>query len=220
MTKDKIFLKTQLEKYYSFILEKDLIKEIIDVGASKTIQKGALFIDYGDELTHIPLIISGALRIIIQDKNGNETPLYYLEKGETCAMSFANCINRQYSIFKGVAEKETEGIYVPVENLDDWLVKYKSWRHYIIDSYNFRLIQLAQSVKLLTFNSLDERLFKYLIAKSEVLKSKILKITHSEISKDLGTARPVVSKLLKDLENEGKITLKRGVIVISNMQIF
>ena len=219
MTKDKMLLKKQLEKYYSFIFEKNLIQEILEVGTSQSIKKGELFIDYGDELTHIPLITSGALRIILQDEKGNETPMYYLEKGESCAMSFANCVNRQYSIFRGIAEKDTEGVFIPVEKLDDWLVKYKSWRHYVIDSYHFRLIQLVKSVKNLTFNNLEDRLIKYLIEKSEVLRSKILKITHAEISNDLGTARPVISRLLKDLENEGKIKLKRGVIVISNIQL-
>ena len=219
MTKEKKLLKRQLEDYYSFILEKNLIKEIIEVGTLGTIQKGGVFIDYGDKLTHTPLITSGALRIMFQDEKGNETPMYYLEKGETCAMSFVNCINRQNSIFKGVAEKDTEGIFVPVEILDDWLVKYKSWRHYIIDSYNFRLIQLANSVKELTFNNLEDRLIHYLIDKSRVMSSKILQITHAEISNDLGTARPVISKLLKDLESEGKIQLKRGAIVISNIQL-
>lgn len=219
MTKDKMLLKKQLEKYYSFIFEKNLIQEIIAVGTSQSIKKGELFIDYGDELTHIPLITSGALRIILQDEKGNETPMYYLEKGETCAISFINCINRQHSIFKGVAEKDTEGVFVPVEKLDDWLVKYKSWRHYIIDSYHFRLIKLVKSVERLTFNNLEDRLVQYLIDKSEIMRSKILKITHLEISDDLGTARPVISRLLKDLEKEGKIKLKRGVIVISNIQI-
>ena len=218
MIKEKIILREKLEDYYSEILEKELINEIIEVGNLRFIPKGELLIDIGDELTHTPLIIHGAIKVILEDKGGEEISLYYLKKGETCAISFVNCIHKSYSIFRGIAEKDTEGIFIPLEKLDDWLVKYKSWRHYIIDSYHFRLIELVHSVENLAFTHLEERLNKYLIEKVSIMRTNILKTTHEEIARDLCTARTVVSRLLKDLENDGKLELRRGRIIISNAE--
>ncbi len=214
--KEKIILRKKLEDYYSEIFEKDLINEIIEVGSLRFIPKGELLIDIGDELTHTPLIIHGAIKVMLEDKGGKEIALYYLKKGETCAISFVNCIHKSYSIFRGIAEKDTEGIFIPIQKLDEWLVKYKSWRHYIIDSYHFRLLELVHSIENLAFTHLEDRLNDYLIEKSNIMKTKILKTTHEEIARDLNTARTVVSGLLKDLENDGKIELRRGRIVISN----
>lgn len=215
---EKNILREKLEEYYSVIFEKELINEIIEVGILRFIFQGEMLIDIGDELTHTPLIINGAIKIMLEDKKGEEISLYYLEKGETCAISFVNCIHRSYSIFRGIAEKDTEGIFVPVAKLDEWLVKYKTWRHYIIDSYHFRLIGLVHSIENLAFTHLEDRLNEYLIDKTKIMGTNVLKTTHEEIAKDLSTARTVVSRLLKELENEGKIELRRGRIVIPNVQ--
>ena len=219
MNRDKTILKRKLEEYYSVIFEPDLLNEIIEVGSLRIIPKGELLIDIGDELTHTPLIIHGAIKVMLEDKEGEEISLYYLKKGETCAISFVNCIHKSYSIFRGIAEKDTEGIFIPVEKLDEWLVKYKSWRHYIIDSYHFRLLELVHSIENLAFTHLEDRLNEYLIEKVNIMKTNILKTTHEEIARDLSTARTVVSRLLKDFENGGKIELRRGRIIIKNVQL-
>lgn len=65
---------------------------------------------------------------------------------------------------------------------------------------------------------LEDRLIKYLVEKVQIMKTTILKITHKEIAHDLCTVRPVISRLLKDLEKEGVIKLGRGRIVILNIQ--
>ena len=97
-------------------------------------------------------------------------------------------------------------------------MKYKTWRHYIIDSYHFRLIGLVHSIENRAFMRLEDRLIKYLVEKVQIMKTTILKITHEEIAHDLCTVRPVISRLLKDLENEGKIVIGRGKIRILNIQ--
>ena len=214
MIEEKIILREKLGDYYCGIFEKELINEIIEVGSLRCIPKGELLIDIGSELTHIPLIIHGAIKLMLEDKGGEEISLYYLEKGETCAISFVNCIHKSYSIFRGIAERDTEGIFIPVQKLDKWLVKYKSWRHYIIDSYHFRLLELVHSIDNLAFMHLEDRLNDYLIEKVNIMRTNILIITHEEIARDLNTSRPVVSRLLKDLENDGKIELRRGRIVV------
>ena len=214
MTEDKIILEEKLADYYAEIFEKDLIKEIVDVGRLRFIPSGDMLIDLGDELTHVPLIIHGAIKIMIEDKNGEEISLYYMEKGETCAISFVNCIHKRKSIFRGIAERDSEGIFIPIEKLDEWLVKYKTWRHFIIDSYHFRLIELVHTIENHAFMRLEDRLRKYLIDKVKIMKTNILRTTHQEIATDIHTSRTVVSRILKDLENEGAIEIRRGRIIV------
>lgn len=217
MTTDKEILREKLEDYYAEIFEEDLLKEIIDVGILRTIHSNELLIDIGDKMTHVPLILNGAVKIIREDKNGDEIALYFLEKGDTCAISFINCINRSKSMFRGISEKDTEGIFVPVDKIDTWLEKYKSWREFVIDSYHMRLIEMVESIDSLAFSKLDNRLYKYLTDKVKIMKDKVLIITHQEIADDINTSRVVVSRLLKVLENEGKIKIRRNRIIVDNI---
>ena len=162
MKDTKELIREKLSDYYTMVFERELIDEIVACGMLRTINSGETLIDIGDNMTHVPLIIDGAVKIIREDDNGEEIALYFLEKGDTCAISFVNCINRSKSMFRGVAEKPTEGVFVPVEMIDLWLKKYKSWRSFIIDSYHFRLIEMVESIDSLAFMKLDTRLLKYL----------------------------------------------------------
>ncbi|MBE0423241.1 MAG: Crp/Fnr family transcriptional regulator [Lutibacter sp.] len=217
MNTDKVLLRAKLDDYYAEIFEKELIDEIVDLGIFRTIASGETLIDIGDNMTHVPLILRGAVKIIREDKNGEDIALYFLERGDTCAISFINCINKSRSMFRGIAEKETEGIFVPVSKIDDWLIKYKSWRHFIIDSYHMRLIEMVESIDSLAFMKLDDRLHKYLVDKVKIMQDNTLIITHQEIADDINTSRVVVSRLLKVLENEGKLIIRRNRIIIENI---
>jgi len=217
MNTDKAMLRAKLEDYYSEIFEKELIDEIIDSGIYRNLGSGETLINIGDNMSHAPLILSGAVKIIREDKNGDEIALYFLERGDTCAISFVNCINSSKSMFRGIAEKETEGIFVPVSKIEDWLIKYKSWRHFIIDSYHIRLIEMVEAIDSLAFMRLDDRLYKYLTDKVKVMQDNSLIITHQKIADDINTSRVVVSRLLKILENEGKIIIRRNRIIIDNI---
>lgn len=216
MNAEIVFLKEKIDQVYSSVFEEELINEILKVGIYRTIRNGDTLIDIGDKMTHVPLILSGAVKIIREDDKGNDIVLYFLEKGNTCAISFVNCINSSKSMFRGIAEKETEGIFVPVSKIDDWLIKYKSWRHFIIDSYHMRLIEMVESIDSLAFTKLDKRLYNYLLNKVKVMKSNSLIITHQEIADDIHTSRVVISRLLKELENEGKIIIQRNRITVKN----
>jgi CRP/FNR family transcriptional regulator len=215
MINDKALLKEKLNDYYSHIFEKELINEICELGAYKALKSGELIINIGDNMTHIPLILNGAVKVVREDRNGEEITLYFLEKGDTCAVSFVNCINRRKSILKANTEKNTEAIFIPVNKIDEWLKKYETWRHFIIDSYHMRLIEMVEAIDSLAFMKLDDRLYKFLSDKVKIMKDSVLKITHQEIADDLNTSRVVVSRMLKQLENEGKITIRRNRIIVN-----
>ena len=210
----EIILREKLKDYYSDIFEEELIDEIVAVGFIDKIKSGSHLINVGEDMTHIPLILSGVVKIIRKEKSGDELVLYFLERGDTCAISFVNCINRKKSIFKGVVETDTEAIFLPVEKIDDWLVRFKSWRFFIIDSYHFRLIEMVESIDSLAFMNMNQRVFKYLTDKAKINSSVDLIITHQEIADDLNTSRVVVTRLLKQLHEDGKIYSTRNKIKV------
>ena len=212
MSKQELFLRNKIKKYYPKTFDKELIDEIIKVGEYKKIKSGELLINIGGKMSHIPLILEGILKIIRKEKNGEEIVLYFLESGDTCAISFANCINKKRSIFKGIVEKDLEAIFIPVEYIDDWIVKYKSWRYFIIDSYHFRLLEMVDAIDSLAFMNLNERILKYLTHKAEINNNCELEITHLEIAHDLHTSRVVISRIMKQLNDENKISSTRNKI--------
>ncbi|WP_099092381.1 Crp/Fnr family transcriptional regulator [Lutibacter profundi] len=217
MTTDKTLIREKLNDYYSEIFEKELLDEIVNFGMFRGMKSGETLIDIGDEMSHVPLILNGAVKIIREDSKGDDIVVYFLEKGDTCAISFVNCIYSSKSMFRGITEKETEAVFVPVEKVDDWLKKYETWRRFIIDSYHVRLIEMVEAIDSLAFMKLDDRLHKFLTDKVKIMKDNVLIITHQEIADDLNTSRVVVSRLLKQLENEGKIKIRRNRIIIDKI---
>ena len=214
MNSQELILREKLSDYYTNVFEEELIDEIIRVGYFDKIKEGELLIDIGQDMTHIPLILDGVVKISRQEKKGEEIALYFLERGDTCAISFVNCINRKQSIFRGVVEKDIEAIFLPVQYIDDWLAQYKSWRHFIIDSYHFRLIEMVESIDSLAFMKMSERLLKYLTDKVKIANDVDLEITHQEIANDLNSSRVVITRIIKQLHDEGKIFSTRNKIKV------
>ncbi len=213
MNSQELTLRNRISHFYSDIFENKLIDEMVKVGHFDTIKKGDLLIDIGDDMTHIPLILNGVIKII-RKENDKELVLYYLECGDTCAISFANCINKKQSIFKGVVEEDVDMVLLPVEKIDKWLVKYKSWRYFIIDSYHNRLLEMVGSIDSLAFLKMKARVLNYLIGKLHATTITTLDITHQEIANDLNTSRVVVTRLLKELNEAGEILSTRNKIEI------
>lgn len=207
-------MREKLYDYYNIIFEKELIEEIIKFGTFKTLKKGELLIDINQSITNIPLLLNGAIKIVRENAKGEEILLYFLERGDTCAISFNNCIRKKKSLVRGIAEKDSEAIFLPIEKLDEWLAKYKTWREFVIDSYNIRLYEMIEAIDTLAFMNMNERLFKYLTDKVKIMRDTTLNTTHFEIAQDLNTSRVVISRLLKQLENNGKIKLYRNKIEV------
>ena len=207
-------MRFKLQDYYSIVFEPELLAEIEKYGTLAKLDKDDLLIDVGTKITQVPLLLNGAVKIVREDKNGDEIVLYFLERGDTCAISFVNCLNHSKSKVRGIAEKESEAIYIPVKKLEEWMGKYKSWREFVIESYSSRLDEMIEAIDTLAFMKMDERLFKYLSDKVKIMRDTTLNTTHQEIAIDLNTSRVVVSRLLKQLENDGKIILHRNKIEV------
>ena len=207
-------MREKLQDYFGVIFEPDLLNEIIKYGNFTVIKKNELLIDVGSRITHVPLLLNGAVKIVREDKNGDEIVLYFLERGDTCAISFVNCLNNSKSKVRGIAEKDSEAIFLPVKKLEEWMGTYKTWREFVIDSYSSRLNEMIEAIDTLAFMKMDQRLLKYLSDKVKIMRDTTLNATHHQIALDLNTSRVVVSRLLKQLENEGKIKLFRKKIEV------
>ncbi|WP_158840311.1 Crp/Fnr family transcriptional regulator [Polaribacter sp. L3A8] len=203
-----------LESNFGYLFEKELILEIQELGISKDFKEDVTIIEVGDYIKSMPLLISGAIKILREDEKGDEIVLYYLEKGDTCAMTLSCCMGQTKSKIRAVAETNVELIMLPKEKMAEWLGKYKTWQAYILQTYHNRMDELLEALDTIAFLKMDERLFKYLKDKAMVTHSDLLNVTHKEISEDLHTSRVVISRLLKKLENEDKIKLFRNSIKV------
>ncbi|HIB37136.1 Crp/Fnr family transcriptional regulator [Mesonia sp.] len=202
----------ELQQNYGGLFQPELVEEINKVAIFKEVEAGEELIKVGDYIRSMPLILTGAIKILREDENGDELLLYFLEKGDTCAMTLACCIGSKKSEIKAVAETDATLLMIPVQKMEEWSSKYKSWRNFVFDSYHHRLMEVLQSIDNIAFSKLDDRLIKYLQHKKKLFKSNLIEITHQEIARDLNSSRVVISRLLKKLENQHAIELHRNSI--------
>ncbi|HBK82169.1 MAG TPA: Crp/Fnr family transcriptional regulator [Flavobacterium sp.] len=207
-------MKSGLIESYSYIFEENLLKEISDVGTYKEFKANDYLIEIGDYIKSMPLLLNGAVKILREDDNGDEFLLYFLERGDTCAMTLTCCLGNTKSNIRAVAETDGAIIMIPVQKMEEWIKKYKSWRNFVFESYNVRLKEMLEAIDTLAFMNLDERLYKYLTDKAKVLGTTVIHNTHQEIACEMNTSRVVISRLLKALELNGKIKLNRNNIEI------
>ena len=207
-------MKELLIQTYGHLFEESLIDEIVATSTLREFSEGDVLMDFGDYIQKMPLLLSGAIKIFREDFDEGELLLYFLEKGDTCAMTMACCLGETKSEIKAVAENSGEVVMIPVQKMEEWMGKYKSWRNYVFTSYNNRLKEMLTAIDNLAFMNMNERLLNYLFEKAKVNKSREVMNTHQEIAYDLHTSRVVISRLLKALENEGRIKLHRATIEI------
>jgi CRP/FNR family transcriptional regulator len=201
---------------FESIFEPALMKEIQEFGVLKPFKEGDIIMDYGRYIKMMPLVIRGSLKVLKKDERGKEILLYYLSTSESCSMAYSCCLEAKKSEVKAIAEEDGELIAIPHDKLDEWLCKYPSWKNYIMRSFNERMSELLKSLESIAFHKLDDRLIAYLKEKQRVSGSSLIKSSHYQIADELATSRVVISRLLKQLENDGKILLYRNEIKLLN----
>ena len=204
----------RLQQSYGYLFEISFLNEIAETGVFKKVPQGDKLIDIGDTITTIPLLLNGAIKILREDNDGDELLLYFIEKGDTCAMTFSCCMGNSKSEIRAVAEMDTELVMIPIQKMEAWMSIYKSWSRFILDTYHTRMLELLETVDTLAFMKMDERILKYLQDKAKVIHDDVINTTHQEIAYDLHTSRVVVSRILKKIEMEGKIQLYRNQIKV------
>ena len=207
----------ELKDNYGHLFEDALLNEINQAGTFKEVPEGFKMMEIGDYVKSIPLLFSGAIKILRQDNDGDELLLYFLGKGDTCAITLSCCLVQTKSEIRAIAETEAKLIMVPIQKMEEWSEKYKSWRSFVFESYHNRLNEMLETIDSIAFLKMDERLIKYLKEKARISQDKTIHNTHQEIAYELHTSRVVISRLLKKLENLGKVKLHRNHIVIKDI---
>ena len=186
-------------------LEADLLQEILDKSQEVTIPGQQQIVREGQYIKTVPIVINGLLKVI-KGKGEKDLLLYYIKPGDSCIMSFAFGLSNEPSNVSAFTETETTLLLLQADDIRKWLTLFPSLNKLFLDLYNDRYHDLIDTISVLTYEKLDQRLWQYLQNRARVLKTKDLHITHREIANDLASSREVISRLLKRLESEGFIS--------------
>ena len=208
--------KTLIKEQIGFLFDKPLLEEIYKVGKIRNVDSGSIIMDPGEEILNIPFIIKGAVKVSRENEDGEELLLYYIEQGDTCAMTLQCCVRQSKSQIKAKTMEDSIILMIPNRYMEDWMNRYASWRQYILESYHVRISELMETIDAIAFMRLDERLDKYLKDQAKLMGSLEVKHTHQQIAEDLHSSRVVISRLLKQMESKGMIELKRNRVVLKS----
>ncbi len=190
----------------------ELVEKLYQYGITKTYHEGDIILDENSSIRSIPIVMKGMMKVIRTEEDGREILLYYIKAGESCIMSFLGGMHNEKSIVKAEVEEDTEILFLPIDKVSLFIKEYPEWLDYIFRLYHKRFEELLDIINAIAFKKVDERLLNLLQKKSELSNSNTIIITHEQLANELGTARVVVSRLLKQLEEEGKLKLGRNKI--------
>ena len=189
--------------------EKGLYEEVLEHATFKTAEAGEILLKKGQNIKSAMLVTEGTVKLYQEDEEGSEFLMYHLNPGEACAVTLVCNFHLEQSQVLAKALTDISYIAIPLEYMDKWLQKYKSWHYFVIRTYRSRYEELLKTINEIAFKNMDERLEFYI--KRQVEQSgKTVKLTHQEIANDLNTSREVISRLLKKMENNGWISLSRN----------
>ena len=194
------------------IFEDDLLTEISEFGHHMKVPEGTMLMDVGQTMDAVPLLLEGAIKIMRLDPEGDEMLLYFLESGDSCALSMGTYIGSAKSSIRAVTERSTSLVMIPAAVGQRWMKTYSSWSSFVMESYQTRLEEMMEAIDALAFMDLPTRLRRYLSDKVKIQGDMHLHTTHQKIANDLHTSRVVVSRLLKSLEREGVLFLHRNAV--------
>jgi CRP/FNR family transcriptional regulator len=192
--------------------------EILDKNAIERIfHAGEVIVRSGQYIKSTVLVISGRIKIYRESDEGGEFLIYYLGPGDACAISLICALQSQVSEITAKAVEETDVIMLPVQLMDELMSKFKSWSHFVIQTYRSRFDEMLTVIDNIAFRNMDERLEFYLKRAKTDAGQILLNLTHQQIADDLNSSREVISRLLKKMEQLGKIKLNRNSIEIIDL---
>jgi CRP/FNR family transcriptional regulator len=200
-----------LDKHFPSLLDTDLIEGIKEHAIYQEVEQGDLLMDIGSVIRNIPMIVSGSIKVIREDEDGNELMLYYVNPGETCAMSLTCCMAFKRSEIRAVAQEKVTMLAIPVDFMDEWM-KFRDWRSFVMNTYRMRFEELLETVDSIAFHRMDERVLKFLQEKANSLNTEEIHMSHQDIAVDLNSSREVISRILKQMEKKGSVKLGRNKI--------
>jgi CRP/FNR family transcriptional regulator len=204
----------ELDNLIEFKSSPEIKEKLSAYGIAKTFSEGDIILNENAYINAIPIVIRGSIRVMRTDEDGREILLYYIKAGESCIMSFLGGMHHDTSKVKAVAEEETEILFLPIDKVSLLIKEYPEWLDYIFRLYHKRFEELLEVVNAVAFKKMDERLLNFIKKKCNLTNSRTLNVTHEQLANELGTARTVVSRLLKQMEDEGLVKLGRNNIFL------
>jgi len=197
---------------FSSVFESELLAELEKKSMIMQVKAGEIMLNPGQTIRAVPLVLSGIFKVSRINEEGQELLLYYVKEGESCAMTFTCCMMAHASVIRGSAEEDSELLCIPVDLMDEWMGKYRTWKRYVMTTILNRFTEVLRSIDEVAFKKLDDRLVNYLKEKSKATRSPLINLSHQQIADELGTNRVVISRLLKRLELDKKLLLYRNQI--------
>lgn len=194
---------SDLEKSLSF-LGSELRTKVVASSQVMEIPKGTEILREGQYVKVIPIVLEGLVKVF-SNFNEKDLLLYYIQPNESCVMSFASSLKNDPSKVYAITEEDSKILLMPVDKVIKWIDQFPSINQLFYQQYNLRYSELLETINHVLFNKMDKRLLDFLLEKKKVTQQNPIKISHRQIANELGTAREVISRVMKKLENEGKI---------------
>lgn len=204
----------ELQQITEFKTSPELVEKLQQNSIKKQYNAGDIILSENAYIRSIPIVTKGTLKVIRTEEDGREILLYYIKAGESCIMSFLGGLHNETSKVKAEVEENAEILFLPIEKVSLFIKEHPEWLDYIFRLYHKRFEELLEIINAIAFKKVDERMLVLLHKKVEITGSKTLNITHEQLANELGTARVVVSRLLKQLEEIGKVKLGRNKIFL------
>lgn len=194
------------------IFQSDLVKEIENSGNLKHFEAGDTIVNMDSYIKHIPVVISGSMKVIRTEEDGREILLYYLRPGESCIVSILAGMKNETSKIKAIVEEDAEIMLIPADKAKEWVRKYPEWTDFIFNLYQKRFEELLEVVNSVAFQKIDTRLLHLIKQKTQLYQSKEISVTHQQLADELGITREATSRVLKQMEKENLLILSRNKI--------
>ncbi len=194
---------SDLEKSLSF-LSPELREKVMASSQVIDIPKDTEILREGQYVKVIPIVLEGLVKVF-SNFNEKDLLLYYIQPNESCVMSFASSLKNDPSKVYAITEEDSKILLMPVDKVIKWIDQFPSINQLFYQQYNLRYSELLETINHVLFNKMDKRLYDFLLEKKKVTQQNPIKISHRQIANELGTAREVISRVMKKLENEGKI---------------
>lgn len=194
--------------------ENELLEEIASHGQIKEVPEGVEILKEGQYVKVIPIVLEGLVKTFTRAEE-KELLLYYIGPAQSCIMSFSAGLTNAPSRIFALTEDPSLLLLLPSEKLAKWVKQYPQINELFFQQYNLRYTEMLDTINSLLFDKLDQRLYNYLLEKSKLKGEKILPLRHKHIAGELGTAREVITRVIKRLEQEGKVRqLPEGIEII------
>ena len=197
--------------------DKELISHLEKIGQVVEFEEGEMLMRTGQYFKNSLLILDGRVKLYREGDDGEEFFLYYLEKGNACALSMICAAKNETSAIKAKTMSPVTALEIPIQHMDTLMKDYRQWYYFVLETYRARFSELLEVIDQVAFHSMDQKLEFYLKRQFESFGTNKVTVTHQEIADDLNSSREVISRLLKKLESGKRISISRNEITRLNL---